>query len=252
MAKESGLGAGLLVGGYDLSGDVTAVGEISGGPNVTEAVTGIDKLAMERIGLERDGHLRGTSWFNPSANMGHKRLSSLPQTDVGVQYWHRQVIGRPVACIVAKQANYDGSRAQDGSFPFEWGFEANGFGLEWCTGLTAFKRTDTTATAGTAVDMTTPAFTGSSTFGLQAYLQVLAFTGTSATIAIQESSDNGADAYVNVTGGVFTTVTGITTERIQTARTQTVERYLKVTTTGTFSSLIFAVAVSRPDVRTDF
>lgn len=252
MSKESGLGAGLPIGGYDFTGDVTAVGEISGGPNTTDAVTGIDKLAFERIGLTRDGHMRGTSWFNPAANMSHKRLSSLPYTDVQAQYWHRQVIARPVACIVAKQANYDGSRAKDGSFTFEWGFEANAFGLEWCTGLTAYKRTDTTATAGTAVDMTTPAFTGSSTFGLQAYLQVFAFTGTSATITIQESSDNAGDAYAAVTGGAFSVVTGITTERIQTARTQTVERYLKVTTTGTFSNLVFAVAVARPDVLTVF
>jgi hypothetical protein len=252
VTKESGLGAGLLVAGYDYTGDVTAVGEIAGGPAVTEAVTGIDKQAMERIGLLRDGHMRGTTWFNPAANMGHKRLSSLPYTDVQAQYWHRQVIARPVACIVAKQANYDGTRAQDGSFTFEWGFEGNAFGLEWCTGLTAFKRSDTTATAGTAVDMTTAAFAGSSTFGLQAYLQVFSFTGTSVTITIQESSDNAGDAYVNVTGGAFSTVTGITHERIQTSRTQTVERYLKVTTSGTFSQCTFAVAVARPDVSTIF
>ncbi|MET0426657.1 MAG: hypothetical protein ABW046_22510 [Actinoplanes sp.] len=252
MAKESGLGAGLLVAGYDYTGDITAVNSISGGPKLTEAVTGIDKLAMERIGLQRDGHMDITNWFNPAANMSHKRLGLLPTTDVQVQYWHRQVIARPVACCVAKQANYDPTRAQDGSFTMETQFMANGFGLEWCTGLTAFKRTDTTATAGTAVDMTTPAFTGSSTFGLQAYLQVFAFTGTSATITIQESSDNGADAYANVVGGGFTTVTGITHERIQTSRTLTVERYLKVTTTGTFSNLIFSVAVARNDTLTAF
>jgi len=252
VAKESGLAAGILIGGYDFTGDVTAVGNISGGPNLTEAVTGIDKSAMERIGLLRDGKLNGTSWFNPTANMGHDRLGNLPTTDVGVQYWHRQVIARPVACLVAKQANYDGNRAQDGSFTFDWEFAANGFGLEWCTGLTAFKRTDTTATAGTAVDMGTAAFAGSSTFGLQAYLQVFSFTGTSCTVTIQESSDNGADTYANVTGGAFTAATGITTERIQTSRTQTVERYLKVTTSGTFSECTFSVAVARPDVSTLF
>src|SRR5687767_9384196 len=166
MAKESGLGAGILIGGYDFSGDVTAVGNISGGPKLTEAVTGINKSAMERIGLLRDGKLNGTSWFNPTTGMGHDRLGNLPTTDVGVQYWHRQAIGRPVACLVAKQANYDGNRAQDGAFTFEWEFAANGFGLEWCTGLTAWQRTDTGATAGTAVDMTTATFVGSSTFGL--------------------------------------------------------------------------------------
>lgn len=251
MAKESGLGAGLLIGGYDFSGDVIAVGEIAGGPQLLET-TGIDKSAIERIGGLRDGRMRGTTWFNPAANMSHKRLSVLPYTDVHAMYWHRQAIARPVACIVAKQANYDGTRAQDGSFTFEWGLEANAFGLEWCTGLTAFKRTDTTATAGTAVDMTSATFAGSSTFGLQAYLQVFSFTGTSCTIKLQESSDNAGDAYADVTGGGFTAATGITSERIQTSRTQTIERYLKVTTTGTFTECTFAVAVQRNDTLTAF
>ncbi len=252
MSKESGLGAGLLVGGYDFTGDVIAIGEISGGPNLLE-VTGIDKGAIERIGATRDGHMRGTTWFNPATGMGHKRLSTLPYTDVQVQYWHRQVIGRPVACLVAKQANYDGTRGQDGSFTFEWGFEGNAYGLEWCTGLTAFKRSDTTATNGTGVDLASAAFAGSSTFGLQAYLQVFSFTGTSCTVKLQESSDNGgADAFADVTGGAFTAVTGITTERIQTSRTQTVERYLRVVTSGTFTECTFAVAVQRNDTLTAF
>lgn len=252
MAKESGLGAGFLLGGYDFTGDVVAVGEIGGGPKLTERVTGIDKLAYERIGLDRDGRMKITTWFNPTANMGHDRLSVLPYTDVQAQYWHRQTLGTSVACLVAKQANYDGNREADGSFTFETGLEGNAFGLEWCTGLTAFKRSDTTATAGTAVDMTTPAFAGSSTFGLQAYLQVFSFTGTSCTVKLQESSDNAGDAYTDVTGGAFTAATGITHERIQTSRTLTVERYLKVTTTGTFSQCTFAVAVQRNDTLTAF
>lgn len=252
MAKEHGLGAGLLISGYDYTGDVTKVEDIGGGPALTDAVTGIDKSAYERIGLLRDGRLNGTTWFNPAANMSHDRLSLLPRTDGQAQYWHRQAIARPVACITALQANYDGNRDKDGSFTFDWGHIANGFGLEWCTGLTAFKRTDTGATAGTAVDMTSAAFAGSSTFGLQAYLQVFSFTGTSCTVTIQESGDNGADTYANVTGGAFAAATGITFERIQTSRTLTVERYLKVTTSGTFTECTFAVAVQRNDTLTLF
>lgn len=250
MAKEHGLGAGLLVGGYDFTGDVIAVGNISGGPRLTDQPTGIDKLAFERLGLTRDGKLSGTTWFNPSAGMGHKRLSALPTADVQAQYWHRQAIARPVACIVAKQANYDGTRAQDGSFTFEWEFAGNAFGLEWCTGLTAFKRTDTGATNGTSVDFTTPAFTGSSTFGLQAYAQLFAFTGTSITLTIEDSADNSA--WAALTGGAFAAMSAIGDQRIQTGRTQTVRRYLRVTSSGTFTNAVFAVAVARNDVSTVF
>lgn len=251
MSKETGLGAGLLLAGYDWTGDAIKLDDIGGGFTALDD-TGIDKLAYERVPGLRDGRINGTVWFNPAANMSHKRLSTLPSTDVQAQYWHRQVIARPVACIVAKQANYDGNRSQDGSFTFDFGLVGNAYGLEWCTGLTAFKRSDTTATNGTAVDMASATFAGSSTFGLQAYLQVFSFTGTSVTIKLQESSDNGADAYADVTGGAFSTVTGITHERIQTTRALTVERYLRVVTTGTFSQCTFAVAVARNDVATAF
>jgi hypothetical protein len=252
VTKESGLGAGFFLSGYDFSGDVVSVRELSGGPALLEGCTGIDKLAVERLGGQRSGAQRITTWFNPAANMGHKRLSTLPLGDQQGQYWHRTVIARPVHCMVGKQLNYDGNRGEDGAFTFESDIESNAFGGEWATGMTAGKRVDSTATNGTAVDFASGAFAGSSTFGAQFYLQVFAFTGTSVTIKIQESSDNGADAYADVTGGGFTVVNGITHERIQTARGLTVERFLRVVTTGTFSSVTFAVAGVRNDTNTVF
>lgn len=89
--------------------------------------------------------------------------------------------------------------------------------------------------------------TDRTSFGLQAYLQVTGFTGSSATIKLQESADNGVnDAWADVTGGAFSAVsTSPVTERIATSSTQNVERYLRVITTGTFSSLSFVVGVVR-------
>lgn len=245
MTKESGLGAGFFLSGYDISGDVVSIRELSGGPALLEGVTGIDKLAHERIGGQLTGAQRITTWFNPTANMGHKRLSALPTSDQQGQYWHRTVIGRPVHCIVGKQTSYNGSRGEDGSFTFDSDLESNGFGAEWATGLTAGMRTDTSATNGAGVDFTTTAFSGSSTFGAQFYLQVKAFTGTSVAIAIEDSADNSS--WAALTAGAFTSVTGITHERIQTARNATVRRYLRVVTSGTFSSVSFAVGAVRND-----
>ena len=246
MSKESGLGAGFLLGGYDFTGDVVAVGEIAGGPALTERVTGIDKLAYERIGLQRDGRMKITNWFNPTAGMGHDRLSTLPYTDVQAQYWHRQVLGTSVACLVAKQANYDGNREADGSFTFETGLEGNAFGLEWCTSLTAFKRTDTTATNGTAVDFTDV----STLFGAQAYLQHTALTGTSCTVTIEDSADNVS--FAAVTGLAFAAFTAAGDQRLQTGRTATIRRYIRAVTTGTFTSATFAVAIQRNLTATAF
>ena len=53
--------------------------------------------------------------------------------------------------MVAKQLNYDGTRANDGAFTFAVSAQANGYGLEWGKQLTAGTRTDTGATNGTGV-----------------------------------------------------------------------------------------------------
>ncbi|HEX2657857.1 MAG TPA: hypothetical protein VHU40_06280 [Polyangia bacterium] len=93
-------------------------------------------------------------------------------------------------------------------------------------------------------------------YGLQAYLQVISFTGTDVTIKIQSSADDGAtDTYADVTGGAFTQVTsGPTSERIATSSSLEIERYLRVvtTTSGGFSSLSFVVAACVNITETDF
>lgn len=88
--------------------------------------------------------------------------------------------------------------------------------------------------------------TNQTSYGLQAYLQVFGFTGTSVTVKLQESADNGVnDAWADVTGGAFTAATGVGAERIATSATQNVERYLRVVTTGTFTNAQFAVNIVR-------
>jgi hypothetical protein len=251
VAKQSGMGDALFVAGVDLSGDTQSLGSIGGGPAVID-VTAINKSAYERIGGRRDGRIEWTSYFNDATGAAHPTLKGLPTTDVHLMYCRGTTLANPGAALVAKQINYDGTRADDGAFTFALQAQANGYGLEWGKQLTAGKRTDTGATSGTGVDFGT----GSTTFGAQFYLQVFSFTGTDVTIRVQESSDNGAgDAWANVTGGAFTAVTaGPTTERIATASGQTVERYLRVTTstTGGFSELTFAVLAVRNDTAVVF
>lgn len=241
MTKSSGLGAALFVDGVDLSGDIGSLSRIGGGPRPLN-VTGIDKSAYERIGGTRDGSIDYQAWFNPAAGQAHPTLSTLTTSDRIITYCHTTTLGQPAASLVAKQINYDPTRAADGSLSIAGATQGNGYGLEWGEQLTAGKRTDTGATNGTGVD-----FAASTAFGLQAYLHVFSFSGTDATIKIQESSDNGSgDAFADVVGGGFTQVTaGPTKQRIATATGLTVERYLRVvtTTSGGFSSLVFAVSV---------
>jgi hypothetical protein len=75
---------------------------------------------------------------------------------------------------------------------------------------------------------------------------VFSVAGTSVTVKLQESSDNGTDPWADVTGGGFAAATPAASpqcQRIETANDLTVERYLRVVTTGTFTSAIFAVCI---------
>lgn len=247
MSKQSGLGDNFYVAGYDVSGDIGSIEAISC-PQATIDATGISKSAMERLPGKRDGHMEWSSFFNDAALASHVAHKSLPRTDVGLYYARGTTLGNPAAAMTAKQIDYAGNRDEDGGFTFKISGEANSFGLDWGRQMTAGVRSDTSATNGSSVDFGT----GSTAFGLQAYVQVFSFTGTSVTIKLQESSDNGAgDAFADVTGGAFTVVSAAPTfERIQTSRTQTIERYLRVVTTGTFSQCSFAVMVARNTVST--
>lgn len=244
MAKQSGLGDQLYVDGYNLSGDIGAIDSISCPVNLLPG-TGIDKSAMERLLGQRDGSMEFTSYFNPSVGASHDRFSNLPTTDVVATYLRGTTRGNAAAGMVAKQVNYDPSRGEDGSLTSKIQLLANGYGLNWGEQLTAGVATIASAGAQASIDGNNYGTTGTTAFGLQAFLQVFAFTGTSATIVIQSSTDDGAgDPFSAVTGATFTTVTGITAERIATGATN-VERYLRVNVTGTFSLLWFTVIACR-------
>lgn len=236
MAKTSGLGDAFYIGGYDISGDVNSLTKISGSQNVQD-VTDITQFATSRLGLLRDGEIDFNLYFDPALNAEHTALSSLPTTDAIGSYYRGTAVGNPAASINAKQLNYDWTRANDGSLAGTVTLQANAYGLEWGTQLTPGKRTDTSATVGSFYD------NGAGfNFGAQAYIQVFAFTGTSVTIDIQSATTSG---------GSYTT-TGLTTTAISSAPTAvrlsvsnvtTINEFLKVVTTGTFTNAVFAVQI---------
>lgn len=255
MSKQNGLGCQLLVSGVAVGDDIQTFGVTS--PIATHDVTPITKEAMQRIYGLRDGAMTATAFFNPSDGSqpgdplgAHAVYSALPTADQLQTILIGDVLGFPAISLLGKQLSYDGTRAQDGMFTFGIQNMGNGFGLEHGRQLTPGQRTDATATNGTGVDLGS---VSPGAFGMQAYLQVMAFTGTSVTVKIQESSDNGAgDAWADVVGGGFTVVSAAPAfQRIATAAIN-VERYLRVVTTGTFSDAVFSVMVNRNPVATRF
>lgn len=250
MATRTGLDCLFLVDGIDLSDDTAAIDSISS-PRGTFDKNGLRHRGMFRIYGKKDGAAEVTSHFNPAAGAAHSKLSTLPLTDRDFLLGVGSTLGDPAAASRYRQLGYDGTRPEDGDLSFKFQAQANQHGLEWGKLLTAGKRTDTAATNGTGVDqLVDTGATGSYAHGLQAWLQVTAFVGTDCTIKIQESSDNGAgDAWADVTGGAFAQVTTAPgTQRIQTGLTVTVERYLRVVTSGTFTSITFAVMAHRNEV----
>ncbi len=244
MAKQSGLGDQLFVGGVDIGADISSIGSLST-PRGTLPATGITQSGTARMLSTRDASAEFTTYFNPSTSQEHLTLSPLPRTDTHLMYLRGQGLGNQAFCMVGKQIDYNPTRGDDGSLTFAVNAQSNGYGADWCVQLTAGKQTHASGASTTAVDLGT----GSKSFGFQAYLQVFSVGSGTATVTLEESSDNGVgDPFAAITGGAFTNVTASTSERIQsTSSTLTVERYVRVTTSGVFTNLVFAVGFNRND-----
>jgi hypothetical protein len=240
MAKQGGLGDAFYLGGFDLSGSVTALDKISGTVGTLDATT-ISQSAHARLFGQRDGGIDITTLFNPSGAgpfaAGPAPLQTLPTADTIGTYFRGTVIGNAAACCNAKQVGFDPTRGTDGSLTLKASLQANGFGLEWGNQLTAGLRTDTTATTGTALDNA-----AGTSFGAQAYLQVTAFSGTSVHVLLEHSTDNVSFSTLidfgaqSAAGASRSSVSNVTT----------VNRYVRATTaTGTFTSITFALVIVR-------
>jgi hypothetical protein len=250
VAKTGGLGDNLYIQGFDASGDIQQLGNISGGPALLN-FTAINKAAFERQGGLRSGQIESTAFFNhvPVTGGTHEKLSALPRTDVILTYCRGTTLGDPAASLTGKQVNYDPTRGDDGMLTFGVSGQSNGFGLEWGQQLTAGVRTDVAATNGAGLDTT-----ASASFGGQAYLQAFSFVGTDVTVKIQDSADNVS--FADVAGFAFTQITGGTplAERIALGPTATLRRYLRASTvtTGGFTSLAFSVNVIKNETTVSF
>lgn len=239
MAKKSGLGGALWVDEFDLSGDTASINEIGGGPNLLD-ITAINSSGVERIGGNLSGRFSVTSYFNDATGQAHPAWSSLPTVNTIVTYAQGTAVGDAAATIVAKQIGYDATRGADGSLTFQVDGESNDAvdGLSW--GLLGTPGQDAATTTENQASIDNGA---SSSNGLRAFLHVSAFSGTNATIAVQESSDDGSgDAFAAV--ATFTSVTGVGAEAISV--TGSVEQYLRAAVTvDNFTSMTYAVVIAR-------
>lgn len=240
--KQSGLGDRFVVGGANISGDVGSIQRIGGGPAPLD-LTDITQSGYDREGGLRTGGMDWSCWFDKQTGQSHLTLSALPRTDVAATYMRGNAAGSPAASCVGKQIDYSGSRAADGSFPLSCSVQSNAYGLEWGLQLSAGLQTDTVAGNGASLDGA-----ASTSNGAQFYLHVTALTGTNVVVKVQDSADNSA--WLDLSGAAFTSKTAVGWERI--AVTGTVRRYLRVVTSGTFSSATFVVNAIRNETAVVF
>lgn len=247
MAKSSGIGQRLYIGGYDVSGDTGQINSIGSPINLLN-VTGVDKAAFERIYGLRDGQISFTAFFNPATDAAHDALSPLPTADVLVLYLTGTTRGDPCAALTAKQIGYDGTRGADGSLTFLVDAQGTaGLFLEWGRLLVA-KTTHGSATDETGILAEGGAQT---TAGAVGFLQHFGAadpipTGT-IEYDIEDSSDstNGVDgAWANLLAfsNVATPWAEIA-ERV--AVDGTVEKWVRASTNGAFSNADFAMGFRR-------
>ena len=243
MAKQSGMGDRLYAHGFDLSGDVGSVGTVAARRAGTLDVTAINKAAHERINGLGDGEIGFNTFFDDATDAEHDALSGLVTTDRVVTYLRGTTRGNEVACLVAKQVNYDWSRSADGGLLGTIQALGQGSPLEWGDLLVA---KTTHASADDETGYLDPG-AAQTAFGAVGYLQHFEADSGTVEYDIEDSADStdGDDGnWANLLAfqDVATPWAQIGERKEVTGA---VEKYVRASTNGTFTNADFAMAYRR-------
>jgi hypothetical protein len=241
MAKSSGIGMRLYLQGVDASGDVGSIQTMRSSAAVLD-VTSIQDSAMVRIYGLRDGEITFNCFFNDADDETFDSLAALPTTNVLCLVLTSTTAGQPVLALTAKQINYDWVRGADGSLTGTVQLlAASGVPMEYGL-LLASKTTHASADDETGID-----FGAQTTAGAVGFLQHFSAATGTVEYDLEDSSDSttGVDgAWANL--GAFTDVAtpyAPIAQRIEV--TGTVERWVRASTNGTFTTAVFSMAFRR-------
>jgi len=240
VAKLTALGDSFFVGSIDLSGDIGAITAINASRAVID-VSAINQSGYDRLLGRADGNVAFNAYYNPAgSNAVFNTLGTANGTasTIITLFGTPGTVGTDAFSMEGAQVNWNIATNADLSVLTTVEAQSSkGHAVEYTVMLTNGRQT--ISSAGTV----TPSFdhAAATTFGAAAYLHVFALTSGTATVKVQDSADNST--FADVTGLTFTAVTGATYERIATSATATIRRYLRVVTTGTFSTLDCAVSI---------
>lgn len=236
MAKKAGYPQNFFIGGYDLSGDVGVMDRVAG-PRTTLAANGLNSSAMERLIALSSGEMSFRTYFNDAANQQHVALKGLGTTDKVAMWFTGTTLDDVCAMLNGKQINYDPTRGADGSLLFLTQVLGNADPIEWGNTVTAGKITHSSAGSSTGSIGT------QTTNGAVGYINIFSVGSGTPTFILQDSQDtsNGID-------GTWATLITFATQAQGAERKEvsgTIDKGLRMTTTGSFANAVFAVGLRR-------
>lgn len=239
MAKRAGFPMLIYMDGFGVHGDVGSARMST--PRGVQVVTGVDKEAFERILLRTDVQCELRGFFNDATDRAHDVLSPLPTTDRNVLIALGDEAGVPALAFTCKQQAYDFEVGDDGSLASTIPVSgASGYAPEWCRMITAGLAT--LASEGDLPGVDDLGVEGPTAYGAAAHVHAgVAATGGTVTLAVGDSADDMTYAGLITFDGVF----GDAELSERKTVTGDVDRYLRVSSTGTFTDLPVAMAVRR-------
>ena len=238
MAKESGLNVRLYVEGKDMSGSANALSGAGYSQAMLET-TPLNTAAATRITGLADGTLSVNGYFDTSDDAPWAEDSGkLPSSDAVVLVALSSAVGDPSVGMNAKEGEFNVSRSSGSAISITSSFSGNGMGGEFGEMLTAHDDTHSSAGSGTVVDSG-----ASSSSGGAGYVQVISLGSGSVVVNLQESTSSGGSYSNFMTFSTVAAAAAPSAERV--TMEGTVQRYIKVVTTGTFSNAKIAEAFAR-------
>lgn len=244
MAKISGLSqkfylvqTGANGVGSDISGDVGSIDTCV----LTQADindTGIDKTYMERLSGLQDANLSYTGFFNIASGGGFAVAKPLVGTDGAAIWATSSAEGADAYCVEGLIDTFPVNRANNGSLTLKPKILVDAGVAGW--GRIAMNATDTSGTTHANIDGG-----ASSSFGCAIFAILLGFTGTSVTLALQDSADDSSFAALSPALSLTFTGSGTGFAYAATTTTATLRQYFHIVTSGTFSSAQVVAAVIR-------
>jgi hypothetical protein len=236
MAATPGKDQRVLFAQYIFHDNINSVESVS--EMGLEDSTCLGDTGVKNTPTLKNGNITLAGFFDATANKQDAALRAALGSSNGepVTYFPAgfDTIGNRAVLQLTRAANYSNGGEVAGLVGFNYSAQSDG-GNDHGVVLHAYAA-ETGTTAGASVDNA-----AASANGGVGHVHCTAFSGTSVTPKIQHSVDDSV--WVDLVS--FAAISGVASERVAVAAGTTVNRYLRETRTGTFTSATFCVSFAR-------